>query len=101
MSSKFKRTKENFSCEKCGLFVEGDGYTNHCPECLWSKHLDISPGDRMEECTGMMEPVGVEKNGQDYTIIHKCLKCGVEKPNKAVPKDNFQMFIQISAENLK
>jgi hypothetical protein len=97
----FKRTTENFVCEKCGHHVEGTGYTNHCPECLWSKHVDIFPGDRAEKCGGMMEPIGIEKKGKEYTIIHKCTVCGHKKPNKAVKEDNFQMIIQISAEGSK
>jgi len=101
MTSKFKRNIENFVCSRCGNEVLGNGYTNHCPECLWSKHVDISPGDRAENCGGMMEPVRVEKKGGEYTIIHKCIKCGLEKPNKAVEEDNFQMLIQVSAENSK
>ncbi len=97
----FTRTTENFTCEKCGNFVEGNGYTNHCPACLWSKHVDIFPGDRAGECLGLMEPTRVEKKGKEYTIIHKCVKCGFEKPNKAVPEDDFQMLVQVSAENSK
>lgn len=97
MSAKFLKNKEDFKCEACGFFVEGNGYTNHCPECLWSKHVDIFPGDRNEECRGLMEPIRVEKQGKEYMIIHKCKKCGVEKPNKAVKEDNFDMLIQISA----
>ena len=100
MSSTFKKNKEDFSCKKCNLFVVGDGYTNHCPNCLWSKHVDISPGDRIEECLGMMEPVRVEKNGKDYIIFHKCIECGVIKPNKASKNDNFDMLVQVSSENL-
>ena len=101
MSSRFKRTKENFTCEKCGFFVEGDGYTNHCPECLWSKHVDIFPGNRKEKCRGMMEPIGVKIKNKEYAIIHKCIKCGKELPNKTNSNDNFQMLTQISAENSK
>ena len=99
MSSQFIRKIEDFVCEKCGFAVIGDGYTNHCPECLWSKHVDIFPGDRAEECGGLMEPVSVEVKSKEYTITHKCIKCGHIKPNKAVAEDNFQMIIQISADN--
>ena len=95
----FKKTIENFVCQKCGFSVEGDGYTNHCPQCLWSKHVDVFPGDRTEKCEGMMEPIRVEVKKGNYTIIHKCQKCGVEKPNKGVKNDNFDMLVQISAEN--
>ena len=101
MSLKFKRNEEDFVCEKCGAEVFGNGYTNHCPECLWSKHVDVFPGDRAGDCGGMMEPIRVEKKGKEYLIIHKCQKCGFEKPNKAVKEDNFQMLVQISAENQK
>ncbi len=96
----FIKTTEDFVCEKCGTKVEGNGYTNHCPECLWSKHVDISPGDRAEDCKGMMEPIRVEKEGREYTIIHKCSKCGKELPNKTTKEDNFDMLVQISANNL-
>src|SRR5689334_16401676 len=95
----FKKTTEDFVCEKCGHEVKGNGYTNHCPECLWSKHVDINPGDRAHTCGGMMEPIGVKKKGEEYIILHKCTKCGLEKPNKAIPEDNFQMLIQVSAES--
>ena len=88
-------------CEKCGFEVEGNGYTNHCPECLWSKHVDVNPGDRAETCGGLMEPVRVEVKGGEYAIIHKCVKCGIERSNKAVKEDNFQMLVQIAAENSK
>lgn len=94
----FIKNKEDFVCEKCGTEVIGNGFTNHCPNCLWSKHVDISPGDRASNCGGMMEPIGVEKKGREYIIIHKCEKCGLVKPNKAVPEDNFQMIIQVSSE---
>jgi len=95
----FKRTIEDFVCEKCGFIVEGNGYTNHCPECLWSKHVDKSPGDRAERCEGLMEPVRVEVKNKEYTIIHKCTRCGLERPNKAVKEDNFQMLVQVASEH--
>ncbi|TSC70574.1 MAG: hypothetical protein CEO12_295 [Parcubacteria group bacterium Gr01-1014_46] len=97
----FIKNKENFVCEKCGTVVKGNGYTNHCPHCLWSKHLDIFPGDRAEKCEGMMEPVGVSKKGSEYIITHKCIRCGFSKTNKAVTSDSFDVIIQISAEGIK
>jgi hypothetical protein len=95
----FERTIEDFVCEKCKAEVKGDGYTNHCPECLWSKHVDIFPGDRKEECLGLMEPIGIKKNGAEYNIVHRCVTCRRIKPNKAHKKDNFDLIVQISAEN--
>jgi hypothetical protein len=56
--------------------VQGSGYTNHCPKCLWSKHVDNEPGDREALCGGMMEPIGLEGSTDKYRILHKCQKCG-------------------------
>src|SRR3990167_4461202 len=97
----FTRTTENFKCEHCRLFVEGNGYTNHCQQCLWSKHVDNSPGDRKNMCGGLMKPIRIEKKGKEYAIIHRCAVCGIEKPNKAVKEDSFDMLVQVSAEDLQ
>lgn len=101
MSKKFQRTKEDFACEKCGLKVRGNGYTNHCPRCLWSKHVDVNPGDREASCQGLMEPIGVESQGGEYIITHRCIKCGVEKRNKAAKNDNFDVLVQLSAHPIQ
>ncbi len=73
----FKRTKEDFTCEHCGAVVVGTGYTNHCPKCLRSRHVDIEPGDRAEVCGGMMEPSAVEGSTPRYRLIHTCTRCGI------------------------
>lgn len=100
MSSQFIRTKEDFVCEKCGTSVVGDGYTNHCPECLWSKHVDVFPGDRAETCRGMMEPVAIENKNSEHVIVHKCTECGKSQKNRAAERDSFQMIIQVAAESM-
>lgn len=92
-TKKFTRTKEDFICSNCGYKVNGTGYTNHCPKCLYSRHVDINPGDRAETCGGLMKPVGVEQKNQEYRIIHRCIKCGAEKRNKVVKEDDFKMVI--------
>jgi hypothetical protein len=72
----FKRVREDFGCENCGEVVKGDGYTDHCPKCLWGKHVDREiPGDRESDCGGMMEPVATEYKGGKYKIKYKCSKC--------------------------
>lgn len=85
----FIRIKEDFECEYCGNNVVGDGYTNHCPECLWSKHVDIEPGDRASECGGMMRPIVFERHKDGYQVLHRCTKCSLEKKNKLKDNDNF------------
>ena len=96
MSKTFQKKIENFRCENCGHEVKGTGYTNHCPICLWSKHVDINPGDRSETCKGLMEPVGIEKRDDDYLIIHKCQKCGIKKKNKSSKDDSFEEILKLS-----
>ncbi len=93
----FTRLKENFICERCGAENIGNGYTNHCAECLWSKHVDINPGDRLalESCGGLMEPAEVQTKGDTYIIKHKCQKCGHEKPNKVAKSDNFDTLLEL------
>ncbi len=85
----FTRNIEDFTCERCGTRVEGNGYTNHCPKCLWSKHVDVDPGDRKVDCGGMMEPVSVEREGNEWILTHKCIVCGHTKRNKMSEADNF------------
>lgn len=98
-SLKFKKKKENFVCQNCGLEVIGDGFTNHCPKCLYSKHVDIFPGDRAETCGGLMKSISAEESGREWSITHKCQKCGKEQKNKISKEDNFDEVIKISTEN--
>ena len=98
---KFVRFIEDFVCEKCGLSVAGTGFTNHCPKCLWSKHVDINPGDRAAGCGGMMEPVRVEVDGEKYIITNRCVVCGHEKRNKAAKDDDFEVLLEITRKGAK
>jgi len=98
MSSKFKKTKENFKCENCGTDVVGNGFTNHCPKCLYSEHIDIFPGDRSADCGGLMEPIDTEESGREWRIVQKCRKCGKIYKNKISKEDNFDKIIEISVE---
>ena len=95
MAKKFTRTIEDFTCEYCGASVVGDGYTNHCPKCLWSKHVDVNPGDRVGQCGGMMEPCGGEKKGKSYMVTHRCIACGLERKNSLSDGDDFDTFVSI------
>ncbi len=98
MKKLFSKKKENFVCEKCGFFKEGKGFTDHCPRCLWSKHVDINPGDRMSNCSGMMEPIGVKKEGEKYFIYYRCVVCKHKHRVKKEEDDDFDEIIKISEE---
>ncbi len=92
MGRGIRQVKEDFECENCGFQVTGNGFTNHCPECLHSKHVDSVPGDRamLEECGCIMEPVAIVNSRGGNAILHKCINCGVESINRTSPDDNTQ-----------
>ena len=92
----FQKRVENFTCEHCHAVVVGDGYTNHCPKCLWSKHVDVNPGDRAEKCGGMMEPVRIEGATPDYVLVHRCERCGIERRNKLSASDDMSAVAAIA-----
>ena len=89
---------ENFICENCGYEVKKLGYTarDHCPNCLYSKHVDINPGDRSNNCMGLLEPVSIEKYKNTYKIIYKCLKCNEYHKNIMANDDDFDIIIKLS-----
>lgn len=93
MSQHFQRTKEDFTCEHCEAFVVGDGYTNHCPRCLWSKHVDVHPGDRAEECGGLMEPVQLIKKGDSFSLVQRCTRCGEERSVRTGEGDDLSVLL--------
>jgi rubrerythrin len=96
MDKRFARNIEDFVCENCNAQVTGDGYTNHCPNCLYSKHVDINPGDRASKCRGLMEPVFVETSRKGYIIVFRCKKCGATKRNRTAPGDNFEKLLDVA-----
>lgn len=97
-----KKNDNGFICVNCGKTVEKLGVTsrNHCPYCLHSLHVDIVPGDRANECKGVLEPIGVETNSKKgYIIIFKCKKCGEVVRNKYAPDDDFDKLLEVSRES--
>jgi DNA-directed RNA polymerase subunit M/transcription elongation factor TFIIS len=95
MGKKFQRRIEDFRCENCGKVVKGDGYTNHCPSCLYSKHVDINPGDRANECGGLMKPVNAFLKNQEWILVQKCEKCGEERNIRVREEDNREVLEKI------
>jgi hypothetical protein len=91
----FIRTIEDFTCTHCGAKISGNGYTNHCPECLWSTHVDNDPGDRAAVCGGDMEPVRIEGSTPSYRIMHRCQKCGIERKVSVTDDDSAEAIIDV------
>ncbi len=94
----FTMRDEKFICENCNKEVSPLGYTarDHCPYCLYSKHVDINPGDRLNHCKGLLKPIGIEKFRDTYKIIYKCDKCNQVHKNIMAKDDNMDVIIELS-----
>ena len=103
MEKKFKMIDETFICENCHKEVDILGYTSrdHCPYCLYSKHVDINPGDRLEQCHGLLKPIGIEKFKNTYKLIYRCEKCHKIRKNIIANDDNFDLILDIMSNPTK
>ncbi len=91
----FRKLNVGFTCEHCGKEVLPAKKTsrNHCPFCLYAKHVDIVPGDRKELCQGLMAPVNYDLKNGELRIMHKCLKCGKIQYNKTASDDSLDELL--------
>jgi len=94
----FIKKSEQFICAHCGAKVDNRGYQNHCPRCLWSKHVDVEPGDRLSECGGLMPPVDLYYKSGKWLIVHECQLCRYRNTNKIIPEDDFEEVIRLEQE---
>jgi hypothetical protein len=92
---------DEFICENCGSKVSKLGYTarDHCPHCLFSKHVDLMPGDRQNKCMGLLEPIGIEKFKSTFKIIYRCKKCSELHKNIIANDDNMDEIIRLTTNN--
>ncbi len=100
----FIMINENFKCEKCNFSVKKDDLwwvRNHCPNCLFSKHLDENfPWDRLSKCFWLMEAIWIDfKKNKWFMIKHKCLKCEKEILNKLAKDDNMDIYNNLNKKN--
>lgn len=100
-----------FNCKHCGAYVSssmglsGVLNRNHCPYCLWSKHVDLyQSGDRLCACKGKMRPVGVtfkrekKKYGSglgELQLIHRCTDCSGLSINRIAADDDAELIWEI------
>ncbi len=96
---------EGFVCCHCGWRVardaQGTRNRNHCPQCLWSRHLDVQPGDRAAACGGAMKPVAVSaRDDGEWSIVHRCEQCGAVRLNRIAGDDNTMSLMSLAAKAL-
>ena len=94
-----------FICEHCKITVPheapGTEHRNHCPNCLWSLHVDLRTGDRRSGCRGAMEPVGIATryNGE-WALIHRCKDCGFLRMNRIAGDDSPLLLLSLAVRPL-
>lgn len=98
---RFHMVDEDFICENCNKEVKALNYTarDHCPYCLYSKHVDINPGDRKNNCKGLLRPIGIEKFKDTYKILYQCKKCRQQHKNIIAKDDNMDKIIELTVNN--
>lgn len=112
MNLKQEEKNKGFVCINCQKWVPISSINktinrNHCPHCLWSKHVDENvAGDRMASCNTGMRPIGlttkisrVDKWGQEVRgevmIIHECNRCEKISLNRILAEDASSEIIKV------
>ncbi|HMO59848.1 MAG TPA: RNHCP domain-containing protein [Roseiflexaceae bacterium] len=107
-------SEERFRCRHCGMEVicdpllAGVHNRNHCPYCLWSRHMDGRiAGDRRAGCRAPMEPIGLtakrsrnkyssEQRGE-LMLVHRCSLCGKLAINRIAADDSTAVIGELFA----
>ena len=108
---------DSFFCKHCNNYVSsavslsGVQNRNHCPYCLWSRHLDwYAPGDRLSACKSPMKPIGLavkataKKYGSgcgELMLIHLCTGCESLSINRIATDDIPQNLFAVFEGSLK
>lgn len=102
-----QRGPDTFRCLQCRLDVPlhapGTRHRNHCPTCLYSRHLDLrTPGDRAADCGARMEPIAVSVRGDgEWVLIHRCTGCDAFSANRTAGDDNPLPLVRLAAGPLE
>ena len=90
-----------FRCRHCkqmvGPVLWGGTHRNHCPYCLYSRHVDARvPGDRASACGGSMAPIGTfTRLKGEHVVVHRCLSCAFERHNRIAADDDFDLVLAL------
>jgi hypothetical protein len=93
--------EQGFKCGHCKRFIgplpSGGHHRNHCPFCLYSRHVDATrSGDRASTCGGMMQSIGAfQRPNGEHVIVHLCLTCGFERFNRIAADDDFDLVLAL------
>jgi DNA-directed RNA polymerase subunit RPC12/RpoP len=114
-NDRFQKTF-GFKCAHCHAYVNSDDILsgvhnrNHCPYCLWSRHVDLyEAGDRLAACKAPMQPVGLslKKTGKKYgqnngelMVVHLCSDCGSVSANRIAADDDAEKLYTIYVQSV-
>ena len=110
--------QKGFQCQNCNFNIKtigniGTKNRNHCPKCLFSKHVDeIHSGDRASDCQSLMEPIGltfkksrIDKYGKEIQgelmLVHKCKNCKKVSINRIAADDDSKKILEIFEDSIK
>src|SRR5260221_7019843 len=98
----FIQNNQEFVCLACKKKIgkHPTSSRNHCTYCLYSQHVDISPGDRKNTCYGLQKPIGLEMKSGKTQIVFVCTKCGQMGKNIVASDDNQDLLIKLSTERI-
>lgn len=100
------RSGGTFRCRHCRLDVSidapGTNHRNHCPSCLWSRHLDDDvPGDRDADCGASMEPIAITVRGDgEWVVVHRCVGCDEVHLNRTAGDDSPLVLLRLAVRPL-
>ncbi len=108
----------SFRCVHCGAQVAASPHyagvlnRNHCPYCLWSRHLDLfTAGDRLCACKAPMRPVGLtlkqspkryaRPDSGELMLIHACVECSRVSINRIAADDLAEQIYAVYEQSLE
>jgi hypothetical protein len=110
------RPNSDFRCAHCSNIVmitpalSAVHNRNHCPYCLWSRHLDLyAAGDRLSACKAPMRPLGLTMKpahnkyapgGGELMLIHACTDCSRLSINRIAADDDADTLLGVFTQSL-
>lgn len=95
---RFTKHNNSFICLNCGTHnpQHATSSRDHCIQCLYSMHVDINPGDRMNPCKGLLEPIGIQQKNGKVQIVYRCQQCKQIVFNIVAEDDNKDVLLELS-----
>ncbi len=120
---RFEEHAHGFGCSHCSLWIPlnetmGTHNRNHCPSCLWSRHMDDrTPGDRKSECRANMKPIALTFKGEsrdkyaemsgssanrlgELMLVHECVMDDQIRINRIAADDNPSALMAILRDSI-